>query len=145
MFFFESVGVPGGSPELRKGNSGWVPSLGIGVSHWLSYFPLLPSLSRSRPRNGLFFALIPFLSKLKLKLDVWPMSCHVSTLARVRFWPKATHPVSVQVQIISHELNASHFSTFKIFVNNLVPGSHSTHITSKNVKNRLSRNSMKFV
>ena len=25
-FFFESVGVPGGSPELRKGNSGWVPS-----------------------------------------------------------------------------------------------------------------------
>ena len=27
FFFFESVGVPGGSPELGKGNSGWVPSL----------------------------------------------------------------------------------------------------------------------
>ena len=26
FFFFESVGVPGGSPELGKGNSGWVPS-----------------------------------------------------------------------------------------------------------------------
>ena len=26
LFFFESVGVPGGSPELGKGNSGWVPS-----------------------------------------------------------------------------------------------------------------------
>ena len=25
-FFFKSVGVPGGSPELGKGNSGWVPS-----------------------------------------------------------------------------------------------------------------------
>ena len=29
IFFFESVGVPGGSPELRKGNSGWVPSLTV--------------------------------------------------------------------------------------------------------------------
>ena len=27
FFFSESVGVPGGSPELRKGNSGWVPSI----------------------------------------------------------------------------------------------------------------------
>ena len=26
LFFFESLGVPGGSPELGKGNSGWVPS-----------------------------------------------------------------------------------------------------------------------
>ena len=26
LFFFESVGVPGGSPELGKGNSGWIPS-----------------------------------------------------------------------------------------------------------------------
>ena len=26
FFFFESVGVPGGSPELEKGNPGWVPS-----------------------------------------------------------------------------------------------------------------------
>ena len=26
LFFFESVGVPGGSPELGKGNLGWVPS-----------------------------------------------------------------------------------------------------------------------
>ena len=25
FFFFESVGVPGGSLELRKENSGWVP------------------------------------------------------------------------------------------------------------------------
>ena len=25
-FFFEPVGVPEGSPELGKGNSGWVPS-----------------------------------------------------------------------------------------------------------------------
>ena len=24
LFFFESVGVPGGSPELGKGNLGWV-------------------------------------------------------------------------------------------------------------------------
>ena len=27
VFFFESVGVPGGSPELGNGNSGWVPSV----------------------------------------------------------------------------------------------------------------------
>ena len=27
LFFFESVGVPEGSPELGKENSGWVPSL----------------------------------------------------------------------------------------------------------------------
>ena len=27
FIFFESVGVPGGSPELGKGNLGWVPSL----------------------------------------------------------------------------------------------------------------------
>ena len=26
LFFFEFVGVPGGSPELEKGNSDWVPS-----------------------------------------------------------------------------------------------------------------------
>ena len=26
LFFFESVGVLEGSPELGKGNSGWVPS-----------------------------------------------------------------------------------------------------------------------
>ena len=26
LFFFESVGVPEGSPELGKGNSSWVPS-----------------------------------------------------------------------------------------------------------------------
>ena len=26
LFFFESVGVSGGSPELGKGNSSWVPS-----------------------------------------------------------------------------------------------------------------------
>ena len=25
LFFFKSVGVPGGSPELEKGNPGWVP------------------------------------------------------------------------------------------------------------------------
>ena len=25
-FFFKSVGVPGESPELGKGNPGWVPS-----------------------------------------------------------------------------------------------------------------------
>ena len=28
-FFFKSVGVPGGSPELGKGNPGWVPSIYI--------------------------------------------------------------------------------------------------------------------
>ena len=28
-FFFKFVGVPGGSPELGKGNSGWVPSYGL--------------------------------------------------------------------------------------------------------------------
>ena len=27
FFFFESVGVPGGSSELGQGNSGWVPSI----------------------------------------------------------------------------------------------------------------------
>ena len=27
LFFFESVGVPRGSPELGKGNPGWVPSV----------------------------------------------------------------------------------------------------------------------
>ena len=26
-FFFKSVGVPGGSPELGKGNPGWIPSM----------------------------------------------------------------------------------------------------------------------
>ena len=26
FIFFKSVGVPGGSPELEKGNPGWVPS-----------------------------------------------------------------------------------------------------------------------
>ena len=31
--FFESVGVPEGSPELGKGNSGWVPS----VVHKIDY------------------------------------------------------------------------------------------------------------
>ena len=29
IFFLESIGVSGGSPELRKGNSGWVPSHGV--------------------------------------------------------------------------------------------------------------------
>ena len=32
LFFFESVGVPEGSPELGKGNSGWVPSPPIVVA-----------------------------------------------------------------------------------------------------------------
>ena len=32
LFFFESVGVPGGSPELGKGNPGWVPSLHVKIS-----------------------------------------------------------------------------------------------------------------
>ena len=101
------------------------------------------SLSIKTRKNGLFLALIPLLSQLKFKLDVWPMSCHVSTLVRVRFLPEAIYFVSVQVKIISHELNSSHFPTSEIFVNNLVPGSHWTPVTPKNVKIRLSRNSTK--
>ena len=73
------------------------------------------------------------------------MSCHVSTLAPVRFWQEAIYSVSFQVQIISHELNPSHFSNFKVFINDLISGSYSTPTTSKNVKIRLSRNSTKFV
>ena len=29
FFFFKSVGVPRGSPELGKGNPGWVPSVQV--------------------------------------------------------------------------------------------------------------------
>ena len=32
-FFFESVGVPGGSPELDKGNSSWVLSIYINSTY----------------------------------------------------------------------------------------------------------------
>ena len=94
---------------------------------------------------GSFFALIPLLSQLQLKLNVWATSCHMSTLVQVQFRLEAIYSASVQVQIISHELNPSHLPTFEIFVNNLVLESHSTPITPKNVKIRLSRNSMKFV
>ena len=73
------------------------------------------------------------------------MSCHVSTHAQVRFWPEVIYFISIQVHIISHKLDSSHFSTSKIFLNNLVPGRHWTPITPKNVKTRLSRNSIKFV
>ena len=76
---------------------------------------------------------------------MWPTSCHVSTLAQVRFWPEATHFASVQVPIVSHELNPIHFLTFEISINILVPESHSTPITLKNVRIQLSRNSTKFV
>ena len=76
---------------------------------------------------------------------MWPTSCYVYTLVQVRFWPEAIYSISIHVQIISHELNSSHFPTFEIFVNNLVPGSHSTPITPKNVKIRLSQNSIRFV
>ena len=36
LFFFESIGVPEGSPELGNGNSGWVPSL---VHLFFIFFP----------------------------------------------------------------------------------------------------------
>ena len=37
FFFFEFVGVLGGSPGLGKGNPGWVPSLGVTnfVAHYM--------------------------------------------------------------------------------------------------------------
>ena len=35
LFFFESVAVPGGSPELEKGNSGWVPSTTMLISSFV--------------------------------------------------------------------------------------------------------------
>ena len=90
-------------------------------------------------------ALIPLLSQLKFKLDVWPTSCHMSTLVQVRLWPEEFYFVTSQVQIISHELESSHFLTFEIFVNNLVPEGHWTAVTTKNVKIRLSWNSMKLI
>ena len=47
-FFFESVEVLGGSPELGKGNSGWVPSYrlslflqGPTIAHWKAYKRIL--------------------------------------------------------------------------------------------------------
>ena len=49
FFFFKSVGVPGGSPELRKGNSGWVPSLSVTVKQSSSN-PHAPSLTGSRSK-----------------------------------------------------------------------------------------------
>ena len=108
-------------------------------------FPSPLSLS-IKPRNwALFFSIIPLLSQLKFKLDVWTTSCHVSTLVRVRFWPEAIYFIFVQVQIISHELDSSDFPTSKIFVNNIVPGNHWKLVFPKNVKIRLSRNSMKFI
>ena len=119
-------------------------SVDRGRKPWLSSFSILLSLT-IKTKKWALFALIPLLSQLKLKLDVWPTSCHVSTLARVRLWPEATHSASVQVQIISHELNPSHFPIFKISVNNLILGSYSTTITLKNMRIRLSRNSMKLV
>ena len=61
-----------------------------------------------KPGNGLLFTLIPRLSKLKFKLDLWPTSCHMSTLVRVRLRPEAIYFISVQVQVISHELDSSH-------------------------------------
>ena len=39
LFFFESVGVPEGSPELGKGNSGWVPSYSIRQDNKPNYNP----------------------------------------------------------------------------------------------------------
>ena len=115
-------------------------------SLWLSYFSLLLSLSLDQTRKiGFFFSLIPLLSQLKFKLDMWPMSCHVSTFVQVQFWPEATHFASVQVQITSHETNSSQFPTSDIFVNNIVLRSHWTPITPKNVKIRQSRNLTKFV
>ena len=69
----------------------------------------------------------------------------MSTLVQVRFLPEVIYFISVQVQIISHELNSSHFPIFKIFVNNLVPRSHWTPITPKNMKIQLSRNLKKIV
>ena len=66
-------------------------------------FSLLLSLTIKTGKWALF-ALIPLLSQLKLKLDMWPTSCHVSTLVWVRFRPEAIYSVSVQVQIISLNL-----------------------------------------
>ena len=51
-------------------------------------------------------------------------SCHMSTLIWIKFFPEATHSVSVQVQILSCELNSSNFPNSEIFVNNLVLRSH---------------------
>ena len=81
-----------------------------GRKPWLSSFSLLlfPSVKK---KNWAPLALIPLLPQLKFKLDVWPMSCHVSTIVRVRFWPKVIYCILVQVQIISHELNSSRFLT----------------------------------
>ena len=35
LFFFEFVGLPGGSPKLGKGNPGWVPSQALLIKHVL--------------------------------------------------------------------------------------------------------------
>ena len=70
LFFFKSVGVPGGSPELGKGNSGWVPSfLYLMVTEdplfRHNFFPLisLPSewtLSAHRANEMLWLKFEPF-------------------------------------------------------------------------------------
>ena len=99
-----------------------------------SPFSLFSSLSRVKQQEWALLPLISLFVQLKLKLNGWPTLRHVSTIVRVRFWPKAIYSVSVHAQIISHELNPSHFPTFEIFVNNLVPRSHATPINPKNVK-----------
>ena len=42
LFFFKSVGVPGGSPELGKGNSGWVPSPALYLLRATCVYPAIP-------------------------------------------------------------------------------------------------------
>ena len=46
LFFFESVGVPGGSPELGKGNSGWVPSFFLFSYHRILVLRKINSISK---------------------------------------------------------------------------------------------------
>ena len=104
----------------------------------LSLFSSLSCVNRQE--KWALFVIIPLLSQLSLSWMCGPRraTCPPS-------WLETIYSVSIQVQIISHELNPSHFPIFEIFVNNLVPGSHSTPITPKNVKIRLFRNSTKFV
>ena len=79
-------------------------------SPWLSSFSPLFSHAYTTEKECVLSALSP----LCLELKSWPMSCHMSTLARVRFWPEATYFVSVKVQIIFFELNLSYFSIYHI-------------------------------
>ena len=83
----------------------------------------------------------PFLFKFKS----WPTLHHVFTLAWVHFCPETIYFISVQVQIIFYELDSNCLPTSKILLKISSLRVTGRPVTSKKVKIRLSRNSMKFI